>query len=380
VEIGAMRQLRNDGVRGGGLVSDGSVEFDRILVVEDDDFASSLLVQLLASQGYRRVEVAADGRRALDRLGLGDIDLVLLDIEMPQLDGIEVLRRLKDDAGLSGIPVIVISAVEGVASIVRCIDLGAEDYLTKPFNPVILRSRIGASLEKHRLRNLEAARLAQILEEQQKIDRLLNVILPAAAAQELKSSGMVAPRRHEQVAVLFCDIVGFTAYCDRHPAEDVVTRLQLLIERFECVTERHRMEKIKTIGDSFMATAGMLCFNPDPLRSAVRCGLDMIAATTEVVKDWQVRVGVDYGAIVSGVLGRQKYQFDVWGCVVNIAARMTEIASPGTVALSREAWAKLGDGFAGRRLGRLDLKGIGPIEVAECYGYVSERSDTKSTR
>src|SRR5690606_26554858 len=109
-----------------------------------------------------------------------------------------------------------------VASIVRCIELGAEDYLSKPFNPVILRSRIGASLEKHRLRKLEAARLAQILEEQQKIDRLLNVILPAAAAQELKSSGVVAPRRHEQVAVLFCDIVGFTAYCDRHPAEDVV--------------------------------------------------------------------------------------------------------------------------------------------------------------
>ena len=99
----------------------------------------------------------------------------------------------------------------------------------------------------------------------------------------------------------------------------------------------------------------------------------MIAATAEVVQDWQVRVGVDYGPIVSGVLGRQKYQFDVWGCVVNVAARMTEIATPGTVALSREAWAKLGDGFAGRLLGRRDIKGIGPMEVAECYGRTSEQ-------
>ncbi|MPZ43667.1 MAG: response regulator [Betaproteobacteria bacterium] len=358
---------------GGDAAGNSGGGFDRILVVEDDPFSRGLLVQLLANQGHRRVEVAADGRQALDRLRHGGVDLVLLDIEMPQLDGIEVLRRLKDDPRLSAIPVIVISGVGEVASIVRCIDLGAEDYLSKPFNPVILRARIGASLEKHRLRKLEAARLAQILQEQQKADRLLNMILPAAAARELKTSGVVAPRRHERVAVLFCDIVGFTAYCDRHRAEDVVARLQLLIECFERITERHRMEKIKTIGDSFMATAGMLCFNPDPLRSAVRCGLDMIAATAEVVNDWQVRVGIDYGPIVSGVLGRQKYQFDVWGSVVNIAARMTELASPGTVALSRDTWTALGGDFAGRLLGPRDVKGIGPIEVAECDGCVPQQ-------
>jgi class 3 adenylate cyclase len=356
-----------------GAVSDGDGGFDRILVVEDDAFSRNLLVQLLTNQGYRRVEVAADGRQALDRLRRGGIDLVLLDIEMPHLDGIEVLRRLKDDPALRPLPVIVISGVGEVASIVRCIDFGAEDYLSKPFNPVILRARIGASLEKHRLRKLEAARLDQILQEQQKTDRLLNVILPAAAARELKSSGVVAPRRHEWVAVLFCDIVGFTAYCDRHRAEDVVARLQLLIERFERITESHRMEKIKTIGDSFMATAGMLCYNPDPLRSAVRCGLDMIAATAEVVDDWQVRVGVDCGPIVSGVLGRQKYQFDVWGGVVNIAARMTELASAGSVALSRAAWSALGNDFSGRVLGARNVKGIGTMEVAECRGCAPSR-------
>lgn len=352
---------------------DGHGGCDRILVVEDDDFTRRLLVQLLANQGYERVEVATDGRQALDRLRQGGVDLVLLDIEMPQLDGIEVLRRLKDDTTLSTIPVIVISGVGEVASIVRCIDFGAEDYLTKPFNPVILRARIGASLEKHRLRKLEAARLVQIVKEQEKSDRLLNVILPAAAVRELKSRGVVAPRRHEHVAVLFCDIVGFTAYCDRHRPEDIVARLQLLIERFERITEAHRMEKIKTIGDSFMATAGMLRFNPDPLRSAVRCGLDLIAETAEVADDWQVRVGVDYGPIVSGVLGRQKYQFDIWGSVVNVAARMTELASPGTVALARDAWIGLGSGFAGRLLGPRSVKGIGLIEVAECHGCAAQQ-------
>jgi class 3 adenylate cyclase len=94
----------------------------------------------------------------------------------------------------------------------------------------------------------------------------------------------------------------------------------------------------------------------------------MIAATAEVVDDWRVRVGVDCGPIVSGVLGRQKYQFDVWGGVVNIAARMTELASPGSVALSRQAWNALGEGFCGRLLGARNVKGIGAMEVAECHG------------
>lgn len=345
----------------------------RILVVDDDEFSRKLLVRQLAIEGYLCVDVAEDGRQALDRLGREHADLVLLDIEMPQLDGIEVLRRLKADSHLRAIPVIVISGVGEIASVVQCIELGAEDYLSKPFNPVILRARIGASLEKRRLRLLEAARTDEILQQKKKTDQLLNVILPAAAAQELKSSGAVIPRRHERVAVLFCDIVGFTAYCDKHRAEDVVARLQALIERFEVVTERHQMEKIKTIGDSFMATAGMLRPNADPLASAVRCGLDMIAATAEVVSDWRVRVGIDCGAIVSGVLGRQKYQFDVWGSVVNIASRLTELASPGTVALSGHAWAQLGGMFEGRALGRREIKGLGPMEIIECHEYVMGR-------
>jgi len=345
----------------------------KILVVEDDSFFRGLLVRQLNEEGYTSVKAAQDGYQALHLLRKDDIDLVLLDIEMPGLGGIEVLKRLKADAGLRNIPVIVISGVEEITSVVQCIELGAEDYLTKPFNPVILRARIGASLEKRRLRKLEASHLAQILQEQKKSDELLNVVLPAAAARELKATGVVAPHRHDCVAVLFCDIVGFTAYCDKHAAEDVVSRLQALIERFEEITEQHRMEKIKTIGDAFMATAGMLIPNSNPLASATRCGLDMILAAGEVTRDWQVRVGVNCGPMISGVLGRRRYQFDAWGSAINVAARMTALASPGTVAMTRDASLHLGSAFVTRPLGRKEVKGLGFMELFECYGIAVQQ-------
>ncbi|MCC7487065.1 MAG: adenylate/guanylate cyclase domain-containing response regulator [Burkholderiales bacterium] len=351
----------------------------RILVVEDDAFFRGLLVRQLRREGYHNVAVAKDGHNALALIRAGDVDLVLLDIELPELDGMGVLKRLRTEMPGGDVPIIVISGVDDIASVASCIELGAEDYLPKPFEPAILRARIGASLEKRRLRRLETTRLAQIRGEQEKTEALLHVLLPAAAARELKDRGTVASRRHEEVAVLFCDIVGFTAYCERHEPEGVVSRLQRLVERFESITERHGLEKIKTIGDAYMATAGMPRTIKTPITSAVRCGLDMIAAAAEVAPDWPVRVGVDCGPLVSGVLGRQKFQFDVWGRTVNLAARLTEFARPGTIAMTRDAWQRLDDGFAGRPIGRTNVKGIGLLQIVECSGVALEQGALAST-
>jgi len=351
---------------GANGICEMSEDGEHILVVEDDAFSRKVLIQQLAKERCGRIVEAENGYQAMDILRSCNVDLVLLDIQMPELDGIAVLRQLKSDPDLRPVPVIVISGVEDISSVVECIELGAEDYLSKPFNPVILRARISASLEKRRLRKAEASHLARIVHERKRSDDLLHVILPWAAAQELKTTGMVESRRHDCVAVLFCDIVGFTSYCERHPAENVIARLQALIERFEEITERHEMEKIKTIGDSFMATAGMLSVTDNPSLSTVRCGLDMIAETPTVAPGWEVRVGVDCGPLVSGVLGRQKYQFDVWGSVVNVASRMTEFASPGAVAMTRETWNRLGGHFAGRCLGQVEVKGLGKREIVEC--------------
>ena len=132
---------------------------------------------------------------------------------------------------------------------------GAADYLQKPFNPTLLRARLGASLEKKHLRDQEKSYLDQIKIEKKKSDDLLTVILPGAVASELKATGKVQPRGYDNVANLFCDIVGFTTYCTDRSPEEVVSGLQVLFTRFEEITAKYSMEKIKTIGDEFMGTS-----------------------------------------------------------------------------------------------------------------------------
>jgi len=342
----------------------------KILAVDDEEFNLKLLLRHLEKEGFSDVATAANGLEALEAMRGDAFDLVLMDIEMPEMDGIATLEALKSDMKLRDIPVIMISGVEAMDSIVKCIGLGAEDYLSKPFNPVMLRARVNASLEKKRLRDMEGKHLSQLKSEKKKSDQLLNVILPSAAASELKATGKVAPRSYDNAAILFCDIVDFTAFCSNHTAEEVVGGLQNLFVKFEEITRHHQMEKIKTIGDEFMASAGLTMQNFQPLLSAVKCGLDMAEATKSLDTGWQVRVGVHAGPVVAGIVGDEKYQFDVWGDTVNTAARMAGMGSPGTVAMTYDAWLKVQDECEGRSLGQIDVKGKGKIELVECTGVI----------
>ena len=173
-----------------------------LLVVDDNEDNRFTLTRRLKREGYTNVVVAENGRQALDALAERPFDLVLLDIMMPEMDGYQVLEHLKSDMALRDIPVIMISALDELDSVVRCIKLGAEDYLPKPFNAVLLKARIGACLEKKRLRDQEASYLKQIESEKKRADELLHAILPAAAVRELKTTNSVKSRRFEDVAVL----------------------------------------------------------------------------------------------------------------------------------------------------------------------------------
>lgn len=345
-----------------------SAESPAILAVDDEEFNLKLLLRHLNKEGFGDVTIASNGMEALGKVRESNFDLILLDIEMPELDGLAVLETLKADMRLRDIPVIMISGVEELDSIVKSIELGAEDYLAKPFNPIMLRARVNASLEKKRLRDMEGKHLSQIKLEKKKSDQLLNVILPSTAASELKATGKVTPRSYDNVAILFCDIVSFTSFCSDHTAEEVVGGLQGLFVKFEEITRKYQLEKIKTIGDEFMATAGLTLQNYQPLLSAVKCGLEMAESVKGFDLDWQVRVGVHAGPVVAGIVGDEKYQFDVWGDTVNIASRMTGLGTPGTVALTFDSWLQVQDECEGRSLGQIDVKGKGSIEVVECTG------------
>jgi class 3 adenylate cyclase len=337
-----------------------------ILVVDDNEDNRYTLTHRLKREGYTNLEIAEDGQQALDILADHRVDLVLLDIMMPVMNGYETLERIKSDMALRDIPVIMISAVDEMESVVRCIKAGAEDHLPKPFNAALLKARIEACLEKKKLRDREAHYLKQIEGERKRADDLLHATLPAAAVHELKATNAVRPRRFEDVAVLFCDVVNFTEYCDQHTPEEVVTHLQTLVSAFEEITARHSLEKIKTIGDAFMATGGLLLHVQDPALAAVHCGLDMAALAPKLEAGWQVRVGVHVGPVVAGVIGQSQYMFDLWGDTVNIAARVTGQAEPGAVLVSDTAWRQLGDQCRGFSKGLVELRGKGSLELIQC--------------
>ncbi len=168
-----------------------SRETNHLLVVDDNKVNRMLLIRSLEQQGHR-VSAAVNGREALDLLRANPFDLVLLDIEMPEMDGYQVLSVMKQDARLRHIPVIMVTAVDEIESAIRCIEMGAEDYLPKPFNPVLLRARIGASLEKKHLRDKEQLYLKS-LERELEIGReiqtsFLPTSLPQAPGWEIAAS------------------------------------------------------------------------------------------------------------------------------------------------------------------------------------------------
>ncbi|HEX6015307.1 MAG TPA: adenylate/guanylate cyclase domain-containing protein [Geminicoccaceae bacterium] len=333
-----------------------------VLIVDDEPFNVDLLEQELELLDYATV-AAADGRQALERLAAEPIDLVLLDIMMPELDGYQVLLRIKADPGLRHIPVIMVSALSELDSVVRCIELGAEDHLPKPFEPVLLRARVGACLEKKRLHDHEREHLAEIDRQRGRAEALLHAILPAAAVEELIRSGSVAPRRHDEVVVMFADVVGFTGFCETHAPEEVVESLHRLALGFEELTAWHGLEKIKTVGDALMATAGLLVPSEDPVMASLRCAAATVAAARALPSRWEMRIGIHIGPVVAGVLGREKFSYDLWGDTVNVTARLAAFGTEPGIHLSAAAWRRVADRARAIRLGPVPIKGKGEMEV-----------------
>lgn len=203
----------------------------------------------------------------------------------------------------------------------------------------------------------------EVHEANQRIDGLLRSILPDPIVDELTREGSARPQRHRDVAILFCDLAGFTRWCDSREPEEVVQGLSRLVADFEDAAERHGLQKIKTIGDSFMATAGLLDRLANPVAATVRCGFDLITAGARADPAWEVRVGVHVGDVVAGLMGRRQFGYDLWGDSVNIAARMEGLARDGRVAVSADAWRALEGSFQGESLGPVPVKGKGELEV-----------------
>jgi adenylate cyclase len=308
----------------------------RLLVADDNKVNRLLLTRSLELQGHS-VACAENGRVALEMLraaagagagtGVGTgagaaptaqaFDLLLLDMEMPEMNGFEVLEHLSADATLRDLPVIVTSSLEGIADIVRCIELGAEDYLRKPVNPVLLRARIGASLEKKRLRDSQAA--------------LVRRFATSEVAQDLAQSGFALGGRRVHGSVMFSDIRGFTALVESQSPEETIELLNTYYMLMFDAISGHGGVVNQMIGDGLMAIFGAPLPLPEPAFSAVGAALEMIemielfnlervAARKPPIR---IGIGIASGEMVAGYTGTQtRATYTCIGDTVNLAARL----------------------------------------------------------
>lgn len=333
-----------------------------LLVVDDDPGNRELLARRLRQQGFA-VETAENGAAALVRLNEKPFDLVLLDMLMPPFDGDQVLARLKADPALRHLPVIMLSALDEMDSVVRCILMGAEDYLAKPFNAVLLRARIGACLEKSRLRQQEAAYLAALETERHKSESLLLNVLPRPIADRLKRGETTIVDSLPEVTVLFADLVGFTALAAQVESVAVVRLLDDIFSAFDGLAEAQGLEKIKTIGDAYMVVGGLPTPRADHAEAVAEVALNMVDAIERnfaaVRPPIRIRVGISTGPVIAGIIGRHKFNYDLWGDTVNTASRMESHSLPGRVQVAPATYERLRDKYVFECRGETEIKGKG---------------------
>jgi adenylate cyclase len=287
-----------------------------ILIADDNRVNRLLLGRGLEHEGHTIV-FAEHGGEALDLLRRGHFDLILLDVLMPELDGYGVLEALQGDAHLRDIPVIVTSSLDELDSVVRCLQMGAEDYLTKPVNPVLLHARINSSLEKKRLR------------DQQR--ELISRFATKEVAEDLLTSGFSLGGKHVDASALFCDIRSFTTIAE---AQDPAETIELLNDYYTLMMDAINREGgivNQMIGDGLMAIFGAPAPREDHRRAAVLAARQMIDLIRLFNEEQAARgrvqikigVGIASGRVVAGYAGtHQRASYTCVGDTVNVAARL----------------------------------------------------------
>jgi len=353
-----------------------------MLIVDDAATDRLALALRLQEAGYTDVLLAASAADALACLAHhtpNDIELILTDLHMPGVNGIAACRQIKALPAWHDIPVIMVTSSDEVNDLRAAFDAGAIDYITKPANEVELLARVRSAVRlKH---EMEQHQLLQ--HEQAKSEQLLLNILPEPIAERLKQAPGVIADRFEQVTVLFADLVGFTELAAGIAPEALVRLLNEIFSRFDQLAERHGLEKIKTIGDSYMAVGGLPMPRPNHAIAVAGMALDMLTAVQELSGGTlSVRIGIHSGPVVAGVIGQKKFSYDLWGDTVNVASRMESHGQAGTIQVSAATHELIQHAFRCAARGCIQVKGKGAMEVwhilgpqAECAAsQVSEQS------
>ena len=346
----------------------------RVLLIDDQAMIGAAVRRLLAGQPDIVFEFCQQSSEALAAAEAFQPTVILQDLVMPGIDGLDMVRQFRGLPATADVPVIMLSAQEEPLVKARLLEAGANDYLVKLPDQVELIARIRVHSDAYRRlleRNAAFAALerslAELQREREKSERLLRNILPEKIADRLKNGESTIADSFQDVTVLFADLKGFTEFSQHTDAQHLVGLLDEIFSAFDHLAHIHGVEKIKTIGDAYMAVAGLPVPRPDHADAVAAMAIGMQQAFRDVMTNrslgLEVRIGMHSGPVVAGVIGRHKFTYDLWGDTVNLASRMESHGEPSRIHVSEATRLLLADRFRFADRGEVTVKGKGVMRT-----------------
>ena len=344
----------------------------KILVVDDQPANVLLLQRMLGEAGYRSIMSTLDPRTVRELHETNRYDLILLDLQMPGMDGFQVMEELKAIETAGYLPVLVITAQPDHK--LRALRAGAKDFISKPFDVAEVLTRVHNMLEVRLLhveihrKNAELKTLFdQVVAERKLSERLALHVPPDSIAARLQARPDVTADSFADVTVVIADIVGLAELTPTASPEQLAVFVDEIFVHFDGLVQARGLKKIKTLGNSYMAAAGVPVPASDHATRAAHLSLDMVDTLDRFNERsghaLQVRVGIATGAVVAGVIGKRMYVYDVWGEAVNTASRMESHGVAGRVQVSERTRRQLGEPFTLEERGALAVEGQGEVQT-----------------
>lgn len=340
----------------------------KILIVDDSPL-DRIRLKLLVGELNEVIE-AENVDKAIEVLAHSKVDLVISDLMMPGRSGMDIVNYISEQN--LHLPIILITASsKDKEFVLKAYDKGAVDFISKKESNNLIRSRIGVFLRICQYEKTILTMNTELKKEKNKSDELLENILPQKTIKRLKLFGNAKPRKYNLATVLFTDFVAFTETSQMLSPEQLVGELAYYFNIFDDILESFSIEKIKTIGDSYMCVGGIPIRNRSNPIDMVLVALRMREAVLETLASktdqkyprWSMRIGIHTGSLVAGIIGSKKFAFDVWGETVNIANRIESSADPNTIFVSEETNNHLKGFVDTSYVGKIYLKGIGDQEI-----------------
>ncbi len=366
-----------------------------ILIVDDSFTQRDLLCAILQHGGYSDLLTVSSGQEALDCLepkaekpNRSPIDLILMDLDMPGMNGMEACQRIKAVERLRDIPIIMVTAHSEDTVLEKAFAAGVMDFIPRPSKPSEILARVRSALRlkeeidqrKEREKSLQMLNqnlenvLSLLQSEREKSENLLLNILPEAVAGRLKRGEAVVADHFPEVSVMFIDVVGFTSLASRVTPATLVGHLNRLFRHIDGLVKRHGLEKIKTTGDAYLVGGGVPTPHRGHLEAMAELALDLQhdLATTPITPadrlappedNLGVRIGIHVGPVVGGVIGDDRFIYDIWGDTVNVASRMQTNCPPRQILTTKDVYRRLKESYVFEPLGIIPIKGRGEMEV-----------------